>query len=155
LDEVHDPQNFGALIRTAAFLGCNKIIVSQKNNCPLTPIVSKASSGAMEETEIFATKNMVSLLQKAKADGWLVVGTGMSGKAIPMEETPKDKPIILVLGNEGHGIRTNLLLLCDQLVAIQSRNEKNPSSSASSTSVVDSLNVSVAGGILLNFFLKR
>lgn len=73
LDEVWDPQNFGALLRTAHFLGVSKVVVCAKNSAPLSPAVSKASAGAMEAMEVYSTKTMMSFLDKSKKNGWKVL----------------------------------------------------------------------------------
>lgn len=75
LDEVWDPQNFGALLRTCYFLGCDKVVVCAKNSAPLSPSVSKASSGSMELLEIYSTDNMMKFLDKSRENGWQVVLT--------------------------------------------------------------------------------
>jgi 21S rRNA (GM2251-2'-O)-methyltransferase len=72
LDEVWDPQNFGALLRTGYFLGCHKIVVCAKNSAPLSPAVSKASAGAMELMQVYSTDNMMKFLDRSKECGWQV-----------------------------------------------------------------------------------
>lgn len=141
LDEVSDPQNFGALLRSAYFLGVDKVVVCAKNSSPLSAAASKASAGAMELVTVYNAKIMMRFLDNAKANGWQVVGTAVSEDAISLPSLPLDKPTVLVLGNEGHGVRTNILKRCDHLVKIDSHVQG---------SLVDSLNVSVCGGILLH-----
>jgi 21S rRNA (GM2251-2'-O)-methyltransferase len=156
LDEVQDPQNLGALLRTAYFLGCDRVVVSEKNTAPLSGVVSKASAGAMELIQVSAVKNMVSFLLDAKNQGWTVVGTeSRSSGAVVMEKVPREKPIILLLGNEGHGIRTNLLRQCDHLVTVERAGNSDNAEEDHHRPLVDSLNVSVAGGILLHHFLNN
>ena len=145
LDEVFDPQNLGALLRTAHFLGCDRVVVCAKNSAPLSPTVSKASSGAMELMEIGSTSNMMRFLDRSKANGWQVVGASLSDKSIDLLDAKLDKPTILVLGNEGFGMRTNIVNRCDILVKIKG---------GADSSSVDSLNVSVTGGILLHYILR-
>jgi tRNA(Leu) C34 or U34 (ribose-2'-O)-methylase TrmL len=122
LDEVHDPQNLGALLRSSYYLGCSKVIITTKNSSPLSPAVSKASSGAMEIMNIQSVNNMMSFLENAKSEGWIVIGTDVptSGKTVKMEDIPKEKPKILVLGNEGYGVRKNVIKKCDYVVSIDS-----------------------------------
>lgn len=156
LDEVWDPQNFGALLRTSHYLGCDKIITCAKNSAPLSPTVSKASSGAMEVIDVYSTVNLMKFLDNSKENGWQVIGTALSGTSVRVEEMTLDRPTILVLGNEGHGIRTNILRRCDVLVKIPSMisGGGDEGTSSSSSSDVDSLNVSVTGGILLHHILS-
>jgi len=148
LDEVGDPMNFGALLRTAHFLGVDRVVVCQKNSAPLSPIVSKASAGAMELVKLEATNNMMRFLDASKENGWHVVGTSLGEGTIPLEVAQFHQPTILVLGNEGHGIRTNVLRRCDTLVKLKGKQDQ-------SNMDVDSLNVSVTGGIVLHHILGK
>eukprot|EP01039_Chlorochromonas_danica_P004783 gene4783-5243_t len=142
LDEVWDPQNFGALLRTAYFLGCDKVVACAKNSAPLSAIVSKASAGAMEVMPVYSSRNLMRFLDGAKDQGWQVVGTHLGPQSIPLAQLPLTQPTVLVLGNEGHGMRTNIVNRCSHLVRIDG--------AGGSESAVDSLNVSVTGGILLH-----
>ena len=178
LDEVWDPQNFGALLRTSHFLGVDKVVVCAKNSAPLSPTVSKASSGALEIIEVSSTDNMMRFLDKSQENGWQVtvtdclltisslllsiiskltilflislqvIGTSLGDTAMDLDALPLTAPTILVLGNEGHGVRTNILRRCTHLVKIAGM------TGGGSDSQVDSLNVSVTGGILLHHILK-
>lgn len=141
LDEVCDPQNLGALLRSAHFLQVDKVVVCAKNSAPLSPATSKASAGAMESMVVYSTKNLMKFLDNCKKNEWQVVGTALSDDSISLSELPLTKPTVLVLGNEGHGVRTNILNRCNLLVRIG-----NPPAHSD----VDSLNVSVTGGILLH-----
>eukprot|EP00617_Octactis_speculum_P017859 CAMPEP_0185755530 /NCGR_PEP_ID=MMETSP1174-20130828/14008_1 /TAXON_ID=35687 /ORGANISM="Dictyocha speculum, Strain CCMP1381" /LENGTH=370 /DNA_ID=CAMNT_0028434103 /DNA_START=85 /DNA_END=1198 /DNA_ORIENTATION=+ len=153
LDEVVDPQNLGALIRSACFLGAEGVITSVKNSAPLSPSVSKASAGAMELVNIHATKNLPRLLENARQDGWRVVGTALSDDSIPLEELKPGRPTIVVLGNEGHGLRTNVRRACDVTVRIARGTRSMKQKEAAELGDLDSLNVSVSGGILLHHLL--
>ena len=124
LDEIVDPQNLGALLRSALFLGCDKVVVCTKNSAPLSPTVCKASAGALEFVDISATKNMMKFLDKSKVNGWQVVGTALTDNSINIKDLKVEKPTILVLGNEGSGIRTNILVRCDTLVKISGTNSQ-------------------------------
>ena len=148
LDEVWDPMNFGALLRTCYFLGVDEVVVCSKNSAPLSPTVSKASAGALEMMDVTSTDNMMRFLDKSQGNGWQVVGTALAEEAMELSNLPLDKPTILVLGNEGHGVRTNILKRCSHLIKITG-------SAKDSDSLVDSLNVSVTGGILLHHIMSR
>ena len=147
LDEVSDPQNLGALLRSAHFLGADGVLLAEKNSCPLTPVVSKASAGAMEVMPVHATKNLVKTLEAASRDGWDVVGAAL-GQSVDPDELDHTRDVVLVLGSEGEGLRTNVLRACSQLVRIPRGGDGDGDSG------VDSLNVSVAGGILLYSMLR-
>ena len=157
LDEVMDPMNFGALLRSAYFLGCKKVVVCSKNSAPLSPVVSKASAGAMEVTNIVNTKNMMRFLDLSRENGWNVVGTALGDDTIPLNECNFEGPTILVLGNEGHGMRKNIQMRCNKLIKLDGvySNSINSDSNGSSegAGTVDSLNVSVTGGILMHHIL--
>lgn len=73
LDEVMDPQNFGALVRSAYFLGCDGIITCSKNSATISPTMSKASAGAVELQPIHSTKNLMRFLETSKENGWQVL----------------------------------------------------------------------------------
>jgi 21S rRNA (GM2251-2'-O)-methyltransferase len=182
LDEVVDPQNLGALLRSAYFLGQKKIgiLVCSKNSAPPTPVVSAASAGALELMTIYSTSNLPRTLNNAKADGFRIIGASSSvpmartssewdgddddegegepynggGEDVPqlydLQDLPvgveeDDRPVLLVLGSEGYGLRTLVAKACTEFVRIPS----GANESDSSESGVDSLNVSVTGGILL------
>jgi 21S rRNA (GM2251-2'-O)-methyltransferase len=187
LDEVVDPQNLGALLRSAYFLGREKvgILVCAKNSAPPSAVVSAASAGALEVVEVHSTVNLPRTLNQAKEDGFRIVGASSSvptanvrriGDVVRDEETgpplydlhnlPKrgegndNRPILLVLGSEGHGLRALVAKACTEFVRIPSgmvrgtsaepyENDDTDSDSSLSQSGVDSLNVSVTGGIML------
>ena len=148
LDEVSDPQNLGALLRSAFFLGVDGVLVSAKNSCSLTPVVSKTSAGAMELSPVFAARNLPRTLEAAKESGWQVVGAALDNSVSP-SELPHTEPTVLVLGSEGHGLRTMVQRACTALVRIP-----GGTSDVEDAELVDSLNVSVAGGILLYSLLE-
>eukprot|EP00871_Galdieria_phlegrea_P003914 jgi/Galph1/4523/GphlegSOOS_G3172.1 len=156
LDEVTDPQNLGSLLRTACFLGMTGVVVSEKNSAPLSGTVSKASAGAMELMTIHAVRNMTRFLKNSQRHGWYVLGASMETNSVDMDSIHSSIPIILVLGSEGFGLRTNVHNICDGFVSIPS----NPSDSLSiykefAVSFIDSLNVSVAGGIIMATLLAN
>ena len=109
-------------------------------------MVSKASAGALEAMEVHSTSNMMRFLDGCKEQGWHVAGAALDASAVGVTEMPRDKPTILVLGNEGAGIRRNVLNRCDVLVRINGKE-------GNEDGLVDSLNVSVSGGILLHHML--
>ncbi|CAO3614874.1 unnamed protein product [Mucor fragilis] len=150
LDEVQDPQNLGSIMRTAYFLGVDGVLLCSKNSAPLSPAVSKVSSGAIEMMDIYSTPNLVKLLKESHANGWEIIGA--AGDASPSMNLPQfrentsQKPVILVLGNEGTGLRTNVKNGCNAFVSIPSAIGENASFNGS----VDSLNVGVAAGVLIS-----
>nr|XP_048302672.1 rRNA methyltransferase 1, mitochondrial isoform X1 [Myodes glareolus] len=152
LEGLQDPRNLGAVLRSAHFLGVDRVITSRRNSCPLTPVVSKASAGAMEVMDVFATTDLAGFLKAKAQQGWLVVGTvGCPGPEISQSfkvpitsclEFIWDRPTLLVLGNEGSGLSQEVLASCQLLLTILPRRQLPPG--------LESLNVSVATGILLH-----
>jgi 21S rRNA (GM2251-2'-O)-methyltransferase len=155
VDRVVDPMNFGAVLRSAHFLGANRLLSVEAGNCSLTPVVSKASSGAMEVMKIFKVDDLLTFLQEKQSSGWSVVGTNgwtrmgsfeKTSKCIELSQFKMEKPTILVIGNEGDGVRNEVLSICDKVLVI--------SPSAQVHDGVHSLNVSVATGIVLHSLLN-
>ena len=160
LDEVTDAHNFGALLRSAYFLGATGIVVSDKNSAPLSPTVSKASAGAMELMQVHSTRNLVRFLGNAQEAGWLVIGAALDDAVVPADLDPLEasRPTILVLGSEGHGLRLSVLRACEQRVCVPRGTSGAAVAGAGGTdysSLVDSLNVSVAGALLISALLSR
>lgn len=148
LDEVVDPQNFGALLRTAYFLGVDGVVTCAKNSAPLSPAVSKASAGAMEVLTVHSATNLMKFIDKSRLHGWSIIGAALEDRAVEISDIVVGKPTALVLGNEGTGLRTNVKVRCSSLVKISA------ASGASTANNVDSLNVSVTGGIMLHHLVR-
>ncbi len=185
LDEVVDPQNFGAILRSAYFLGATGVVVCAKNSAPLSGVVSKASAGALEVMEVQSCRNMVKFLDMSVQNGWRAVGASFESQAHAVRDLAPGLPTILVLGNEGRGLRTNVRRVCSDLVCIVGVASKRPLQDFSQRqspskelkmvdvdgiaaeepvkfvgypagpAAVDSLNVSVAAGILLHELLAQ
>ncbi|ELW61756.1 rRNA methyltransferase 1, mitochondrial [Tupaia chinensis] len=146
LQELQDPRNLGAVLRSAHFLGVDKVITSQRNSCPLTPVVSKASAGAMEVMDVFSTDDLAGFLQAKARQGWLVAGTVacLGPESAQPPKTPTiscleflwDRPTLLVLGNEGSGLSPEVQASCQLLLTILPGRQLPPG--------LGSLNVSVA-----------
>eukprot|EP00899_Mesostigma_viride_P010344 jgi/Mesvir1/19310/Mv10377-RA.2 len=100
LDEVTDPQNFGAILRSACFLGCAGVVTCGRNSAPLSGVVSKASAGAMEVLQAHSVRNMPNFLQLCTEAGWAVLGASAEPGAVDSQEVVLDRPTILVMGNE-------------------------------------------------------
>lgn len=173
LDEVVDPQNLGALLRSSFFLGGNNnnqqrlgILVCSKNSAPPSPVVSAASAGALELLDIYSTTSLPRTLAAAREEGFRIIGAASSKprgleednniELYDLQELPLggDKPILLVLGSEGHGLRPLVAKLCTDFVRIPRGDDggdiaDDDEDSSNTQGIVDSLNVSVTGGILL------
>ena len=134
LDQIKDPQNFGAILRSAAFFGCSGCIVTKDHSPSVTPAVSKASVGVAEWFPIFETTNLARFLTDQKKKGFWIVGLAGDGKT-ELQKLERDRPLLLVLGNEGRGLRQLVKQQCDWDVRIEG------------TEQVESLNVSVAAAL--------
>ena len=161
LDQVSDPQNLGAILRSALFLGAAGVVVAQRNSAPLSPVVSKASAGAMEVLPVHAVSgNMPQFLAACSANGWTVLGADMgdgaaaAGGAVPCSDVAVTGPTILVLGSEGEGLRTNVVRACDRLICVpRGAAPEGDAVAAEALAFMDSLTVSVAAGVVLHSLL--
>ncbi|ETL87901.1 RNA methyltransferase, TrmH family, group 3 [Phytophthora nicotianae] len=146
LDEIHDPQNFGAILRSAHFLGCSAVVVSDRNTAPLSPAVSRASVGALEvmvaNDKLMKARNLHEMLAISGDLGWRVVGASSGPNSITSTKLSDGQPTILVMGNEHRGLRKHIRQCCQDVVII-------PGQATDEDTRVDSLNVSVASAILL------
>lgn len=151
LEEIQDPMNLGAILRSAYFLGVDRVASSLHRSCPLSPVVSKASSGVMEVMEVYGYESLQDMLRIKAARGWQVVGSvGTEAEVmhIPTMQCSDfhlTKPTLLLMGSEGDGLSRELLSLCQALLTIPSGRSLFPG--------IESLNVSVAAGILLHSML--
>ncbi|KAJ8564365.1 hypothetical protein K7X08_000825 [Anisodus acutangulus] len=171
LDEVTDPQNLGAIIRSAYFFGTSGIVLCAKNSAPLSGVVSKASAGSLELVELRSCKNMMQFLTSSAENGWRVLGGSVSSRAVPLHEVVPSAPTILVLGSEGTGLRPLVERSCTELVRIPGnipvdiiagededavdaeRDNSFSGQNFRSFMAVESLNVSVAAGVLLHHLI--
>ncbi|XP_052161863.1 uncharacterized protein LOC127778898 [Oryza glaberrima] len=167
LDEVMDPQNLGAIIRSAYFFGAEGVVLCAKNSAPLSGVVSKASAGSLELIELLSCRNMMQFLSSSAENGWRVLGGTVAPKAIPLSEVVPGEPTILVLGSEGTGLRPLVERSCTHLVRIpgnvdgsfvgadtdtdggEEGDNYSGNQDMKSFLAVESLNVSVAAGVLL------
>jgi 21S rRNA (GM2251-2'-O)-methyltransferase len=156
LDSIVDPGNLGGIIRTASFFGVSAIAISARNSAPFSPIVLKASAGASENVTLFTVNKPAGFIVDSKANGWRVFAAVAPSKkgdpAMPvsistddLDDPLSEAPCILMLGSEGEGLRWNLRSKADVDLYIRGSGKSHN---------VDSLNVSVATGILCNSFLR-
>lgn len=141
LDQIQDPHNFGAIIRTAYASGMHGIIICQDHSAQVTPAVIKVSAGSAFVMPICIVTNMRRALQLAQEKGYWIFGTDMEGKPYPDVTLPEK--IGIVFGNEGEGIRRLVKETCDEMISIPMANPFN------------SLNVSVSAGVICFEILRR
>jgi len=136
LDGVEDPRNLGAILRTAEAAGADGVLLPERHSAGLSETVGRASAGALEHVKVARVGNLVQALDALKARGVWVVGFDAAGTE-RWDAVDLARPVALVLGGEGRGIRRLVREHCDHLVSIPHFGH------------VGSLNVSVAAGIAL------
>jgi len=134
LDQIEDPQNLGALIRTAECAGVHCVIIPKHHAAGITAAVVKASAGATEHMPVTEVTNIVSTVERLKEAGFWIVGLAGEGEKM-YNEPDYSVPVVLVVGGEGRGIRRLVKEHCDHLVRIPLFGK------------VGSLNASVAGAL--------
>ena len=136
LDGLTDPQNLGAIIRSAEALGAQGLILPQRRSAGLTGSVAKVAAGALEHLPVARVVNLNRSLEKLKSEGYTVVGLAEEGPST-LSEIKFQGPLVVVVGSEDKGISLITRRLCDQLVRIPLKG------------VTTSLNASVATSIFL------
>lgn len=116
LDELQDPQNVGAIIRTADAAGVHGILLPKRRSCPLNAVVAKISAGAVEYVPVVQIGNIVQTIEELQARGCWVVGADMDGATY--FETNLKGPLVLVIGAEGKGLGRLVKQKCDAIVSI-------------------------------------
>ena len=142
LDEVTDPQNLGAVCRTAEVAGATGVILPERRSAEVTPAVCKASAGAVEHLAIAQVRNLADFLAQAKAAECWCYGAAAGAKT-PYRAPDYRGGVVLVLGAEGKGLRPRVRDACDDLVALPVRGR------------IDSLNVSAAAAVLMYEILQQ
>ena len=134
LDEIEDPHNLGAIIRTANLAGAHGVIIPKRRAAGLTATVAKTSAGALNYTPVAKVTNLTAVMEELKEKGLWFVCADMGGES--MYRLNLTGPIGLVIGNEGRGVSRLVREHCDMTAAIPMKGE------------IDSLNASVAAGVL-------
>jgi 23S rRNA (guanosine2251-2'-O)-methyltransferase len=142
LDGVTDPRNLGAIMRTALWFDAPAILTIKRNTAPLTPAGVKASAGAACVLPIMRVTNLSRALDALKDQGLWVYAADASATALSLSQAPKNTPAVLILGDEGYGVRPNVLKRAD--VSLRIEGKARPG--------FDSLNVAVSAGILMAWF---
>ena len=140
LDSLEDPHNFGAIIRTCECAGVNYIIIPKKRSVGVTPIVYKTSAGALNNVKIVEVVNLSNTITKLKDLGYWVYGAEANGK--DYRKIDFSGKTCLVIGSEGHGLKQIVTNSCDEIISLPMKGK------------VNSLNASVAGGILIYEIIK-
>ena len=141
-DEISDPHNLGAIIRSAECAGAHGVIIPKHRSAGLTAVVGKTSAGAAEYMAVARVASIASALEELKARGLWVYGAAAEGSS-PMWDTDFSGPIALVIGSEGEGLGRLVRERCDFLVSIPLRGK------------VSSLNASTAAAVLMYEVLTK
>ena len=141
LDEIEDPHNLGSIIRTAELCGVHGIIIPKRRNVGVTSTVYKSSVGAVEHMKVAKVTNINQVIDELKEEGIWVYGADIAGVEYSYEVNFSG-PCALIIGSEGRGISKLTLKKCDKLVKIPMVGK------------INSLNASVAGGIMMYEVLK-
>jgi 23S rRNA (guanosine2251-2'-O)-methyltransferase len=136
LDQVQDPQNLGAICRSAECAGAAGVVLPERRAAEVTPAVCKASAGAVEHLELAQVRNLTDFLTAAKARGFWCYGA--DGEAeLDYRRVDLDGPVVLVMGSEGRGLRPRVASACDALISLPLRGQ------------IGSLSVGAAAAVLL------
>lgn len=141
LDQLTDPRNVGAIIRSAEALGAHGVITQERGSAPLSAVAVKAAAGATSHLPIITVTNLPRAIEELKERGVWVYGAApfdASGAVLDAGSIDWDRDAALVIGSEGSGLRRLVRERCDELIGIRQRG------------AVGSLNASVAAGILLH-----
>ncbi|MFO1418866.1 MAG: 23S rRNA (guanosine(2251)-2'-O)-methyltransferase RlmB [Methylotetracoccus sp.] len=142
LDQVQDPHNLGACMRSADAVGATGVVIPKDQSVGMTPTVAKVASGAAETVPLYRVTNLARCLDKLKDSGvWVIGASGDAPRSL--YEADLTVPLALVFGAEGKGLRRLTREKCDVLVEIPMYGQ------------VESLNVSVAAGVLLYEALRQ
>jgi len=142
VDGLTDPQNLGAIVRSAEALGAHGLVLPQRRNAGLTGSVAKVAAGALEHLPVARVVNLNRSLEALKDEGYRVIGLASEG-SVTLEEVDLDGPLVVVTGSEGDGLSLLTRRHCDQLVRIPLRG------------TTPSLNASVATALLLYEIARR
>lgn len=142
LDGISDPQNFGAILRSADAFGIDGIILPKNKSVPITEVVAHVSTGAIEWVKICYTNNLATCIEYLKKNGYWIVGTDAEA-TLTAKEVDKDLNLAIIIGSEGFGMHKLTEKRADYLVKIPMSGH------------VNSLNASVSAGIILNLFSKE
>ncbi len=134
LDEIEDPHNLGAIIRTANLAGAHGVIIPKRRAAGLTAVVARTSAGALNYTPVAKVNNLSNTIEELKKEGMWFVCADMGGQT--MYDLNLTGPIGLVIGNEGQGVSRLVREKCDMIASIPMKGD------------IDSLNASVAAGVL-------
>lgn len=140
LDDVNDPRNIGLILSSMDFFDFNLLVYSE--NCAdfyQEKVIQEAKESFFKI--IFIKKQLLDYLKQLKKQGYNIYSTGLNNESIELSDLEYKKPFVLVLGNEGHGVRKEIMDISDEVIKIDMNN-------------LDSLNVAMAGSIAMSYLSK-
>ena len=140
-DEIEDPHNLGAIIRTAEACGVHGIIIPKRRSASLNATVAKTAAGALEYMKVARVTNIANTIDVLKEKGVWIFGADMDGQ--PYTQIDYDIPCAIVIGNEGKGIGTLTAKKCDVIISLPMKGK------------INSLNASVAAGALMYEVVRK
>lgn len=141
LDEIEDPYNLGAMLRTADAVGAHGVVIPKRRSVALTGVVAKASAGAVEHVLVARVSNLVQTLKQLKKEGCWISGADAGG--VEAFKADLRGPRVLVIGGEGKGLSRLIKETCDEIISLPMYGK------------ITSLNASVAGSVLLYETLRQ
>ena len=140
-DEIEDPHNLGAIIRTAEACGVHGIIIPKRRSASLNATVAKTAAGALEYMKVARVTNIANTIDDLKEKGVWIFGADMDGQ--PYTQLDYDTPCAIVIGNEGKGIGALTAKKCDVIISLPMKGK------------INSLNASVAAGALMYEVVRK
>lgn len=134
LDGIQDPQNFGAILRVADAFAVDLVVIPEHESVGLTPSAIKASAGASEWVEVAQVTNLARTIEELKKREFWIYGAAAGGD--PLSEIDFSGKVAIVVGNEGKGIRRNVLEHCDRTIAIPMLGQVSSLNVAAATAVI-------------------
>jgi 23S rRNA (guanosine2251-2'-O)-methyltransferase len=142
LDQIQDPHNLGAIARSAVNFGASGLIIPERRSAPASSTAVAASAGALQKIRVFSVVNLAQSLELCRENGFWIYGADMGG--VSSWQASLNRPLVLVIGSEGSGLRELVRESCDEIVSI-------PQSAGG----VASLNASCAAAVLLYEIMRR
>ncbi|KKL62072.1 hypothetical protein LCGC14_2188910 [marine sediment metagenome] len=143
LDQIEDPRNLGAILRTAEAAGATGVVTQERRSAGLSPEAVKASAGASEHIPLVVVTNIKNALRRIREEGITIAGAEALDEAVPAWDADLSLPLALVVGSEGKGLRRTVRQMCDVLVSLPLMGK------------VSSLNASVACGAIIFEILRQ
>jgi 23S rRNA (guanosine2251-2'-O)-methyltransferase len=143
LDQIYDPHNFGAILRACECFGVEGVIFSKNKGCPLTPVVTKVSSGASELIPLVRVSNIYNSLLKLRQEGYRIVASDCCESSKSLYSFKRPEKLAFVLGSEEKGVQPLIRKKADCLLHIPMKGQ------------IDSLNVSQAAACFLSYFCSN